>query len=240
MGFSHVATRLIVLLSFATFASASFADEVIIDGRASSKISVGDFDCSQCPSPANNIFSLFDGNDREFTAGQLWKFFDEQGVSSVEHLVLCLDLQPSSETIPFGIDSFELKIENPSELGALLTNVSLGDNSLVFPGYDISSFKPEAKLEIALGYDFMERFSADSKEKISLDVSSANNGSMPVVSVEAGNGFFAQKFNIYALIVFAAFWSVVFLVLNRFTKPKIELPNSATSNITGGRRALSA
>jgi hypothetical protein len=240
MGFSNLAIRFLVLLSIAVFTVSSNADEVIIDSKATSKVSVGDFDCSKCPTAINNILELFDGIDNEVTAGQLWSFFDAQGVSSVDHLVLCLDVQPTDDSA-FGINSVELKIEDPAQMGSLLTNVSLGDNSLVLPGYDITAFKPEAKLEIALGYDFMERFSANSTELISLDVSSDGANASTIVSVQGESGFFAQGFNLFALGIFAIFWAIVFLVLNRFTKPQVGTgevlsPNPATAN----RQALSA
>ena len=239
MSFSYLAIRFVVLLSLTISTTAVVGDEVVIDRKAPSKVSVGDFDCSKCPNPAKNIFSLIKDSDGDLTAGQLWQFFDSQGVSSVEHLVLCLDVQATDGSTEFGINSVDLTIEDPAQLGMLLTNVSLGDNSLVFPNHDISSFKPEAKLEFALGYDFMERFSADSTAKISLDVSSRESSAQPVVSVQGGGSFFGQKFNFYLLVVFAVFWSAVFLMLNRFTKPQVK-PLEQDAKPATGRQALSA
>ena len=245
MGYSKKILSLLGLLTiFATFVSPNIADEVIFDRKAKSKITVGGFDCSQCPKPSSNMFSLFDGNTSELTAGELWTYFDSQGVSSLNQLTLCLDVPTNGDSSAFGINSMELKIEDPSQLGNLLTDVSLGDNSLVFAGYDITLFKPEAKLEIDLGYDFMKRFSAESKEKISLDVSSDGDGradAQPVFSIEGAAGFFAKRFNTMALTVFAIFWAIVFIALNRFTKPKLVIHDTkANRPAPSNQRALSA
>ena len=240
MSFSNLTIRFVALISIVILTVPCSGDEVIIDNNASNKVSVGDFDCSKCPNAMGNILALFDGVNNEVTAGQLWTFFDSQDVSSVSHLVLCLDVQPNNESA-MGINSVELTIEDPAQLGSLLTNVSLGNNSLLLPGYDITAFKPEAKLEIALGYDFMERFSADSTEKISLDVASDGDHSTAVVSVQGENGFFAQGFNLIALVVFAIFWAIVFLALNRFTRPQVDAQETLTLKHTPAKRqALSA
>lgn len=241
MGFSQTLSRSFVgLLAIGLFAATSIADEVIIDGKQGSKIA-GDFDCSKCPSPSTSMLNLLDGcESSSLTAGELWQFFDSQGVDSLDRLTLCLDVE-SSGLATSGINSMELKIEDPSNLGSLLTNVSLGDDWLTIPGYDIAPFKPEANLEIELGYDFMQRFSADSTEKISLNVSGAAN-SQPVVSVQGvdGNGLFSS-INSLAIVAFAVFWSLVFISLYRFTKPPVSESELKNKNVSPReRRALSA
>lgn len=231
--------RLVCCLIAVLFIDATCADEIVLDSSVNTKVSVGDFDCSQCPTPTSAINLLSGSDSGELTAGQLWQYFNSQGFESVDKLTLCVDVQqPSENSDEFGLNSVELKIEDPMNAGGLLTNVSLGQNSLVFPNYDISSYKPEAKLEFALGYDFMERFSANSQEKISVDVSSnASEVASPVLSIEGGSGF---RFNMTALAVFAMFWAVVFFALNRFTKPQVnttEVSPKPTSNI---QRVVSA
>jgi hypothetical protein len=232
---------LAVMFALGLAATMAVGDEVVIGENSKSTV-LGDFDCSTCPMPTSSFQMLAGGDSGEFTAGELWKYFDSQGVDQLHSLTLCLDLEPNDDTSEFGLESIQLRIQDPSDNTILLTDVSMGDNSLIVPSYDISSLKPEAKLQIALGYDFMSRFSADSTEKISLDV--ATNGeasSNPIFSVEGGSGFFLKRYNIFALAVFAGFWVVVFIALNRFTKPQIALaePQAPTSSSIK-RRALSA
>lgn len=242
MGFSKLPTySLICLLASGLFASTNFADEIIISGQSGSKITIGDFDCSKCPSPSRTTLNLWSGHDStNLTAGELWQFFDSQGIHSLDRLKLCLDVESNAGLLNSGINSMELKIEDPSNLGSMLTNVSLKGDSLSIPGYDIAPFKPEAILEVALDYDFMKRFSADSTEKISLNVIGDAN-SMPVISVQGdrGEGFFSSMINVWALGAFAIFWALVFVALNRFTKPQVNLPQS--KNISAPKhQALSA
>ena len=180
-----------------------------------------------------------DGNEsRSLTAGELWRFFDAQGVDSLRQLTLSLDFDSTVGLSSAGISSLELTIENPSNLGDLTK--SLGDNSLNIPGHDIAPYKPEANLEFELGYDFMQRFSADSTEKISLNVSGDAN-SQPVVSVQGveRNGFFSFMFNLLKLVGFAVFWALVFVALYRFTKPQAN-ESGQTAVSPPKHRALSA
>ncbi len=244
MSFIHIQllTRTFVLsVAIGLFVTVSFADEVVLDGRRDSKVTVGDFDCSKCPRPANRMLSLFDGHDSSsLTAGQLWRFYNSQGVNSLDRLTLCLDIESDGRLETAGINSIELKIEDPSNFGKLLTDVSLKNNSLSIPIYDIVPFRPEANLEIELGYDFMQRFSAESKEKISLNVT-GDASSNPVVSVQgvSDDRFFSSMINTIALSAFAVFWAFVFIALYRYTKPQIKAPEP--QNVAPPKRqALSA
>jgi hypothetical protein len=215
----RIALQSVALIAVSMMAVAH-GDEVFIDREVKSNISVGDFFCSQCPTASSNSLSLFNGDTSNLTAGELWTFFDEEGFGAVNKLTLCLDVQPAADASNVGIRTVELKIEDP-EMGGLITNVSLQGNSLKFYSYDVTAFKPEARLEIDLGYDFMKRFSADSTALISLDIAgdSDSTGVSPIISVEGAGGFFAADFNAWAMIGFASFWAIAFILLNRFTKP---------------------
>jgi hypothetical protein len=213
-------------LFFASFALVGSnpvaADEFIIDDQATgSSFSLGDFNCSPCPEQVTRALGIFDHkNSGEVSAGQLWKFFHEQGVDSLDRLTLCLDVDQMDSQFTFELQSINLQIQDPLNRSKMLTNVSLGNNNILVPGNKTSSFKPEAKLEFNLGYDFMERFSADSTEIIKLDFSSNSEfeTSPPRFSIE-GNGNVFNRFNVVLLIGFAGFWLLVFFVLNRVTKP---------------------
>ena len=158
-------------------------------------------------------------NSGEVAAGDLWQFFHSQGVQSLDRLTLCLDVEQLEGHSAFDLKSVELKIEDPNKVGYLLTNVSLGNNSIVVPGLETSSSKPEAKLEIVLGYDFMERFSAASKEKIKLDFSANSDmASKATFSIGSNEEIFSSA-SFVLLALFVGFWVAVFFVLNRVTKP---------------------
>ncbi len=194
------------------------ADQVNLDGD--SPITMGGFECSLCRGQVIRSIGILDQNTSgEVYAGELWQFFHEQGVVSLNRLTLCLDIQQLDGDSSFDLQSVELSIEDPAGEKPFLTHVTLGNDYLVVPAYGTSSFKPEAKLEIALGYDFMEIFSASSREKIKLDFSSnsdqANNAKF---YIEADSNFFSRS-NVLLLVGFILFWVIVFIVLNRITKP---------------------
>jgi hypothetical protein len=235
-------------------AVAAVGDEIIIDNQGESQISFpGDFRCSSCPTQINSAMVLLDqASSGEISAGALWRSLHSQGVDSLDHLTLYLDVEQLDGQSAFDLQSVELKIEDPRGEGELLANFSLGDNSIIVPGFETSSFRPEAKLEIALGYDFMERFSADSQEKIKLDFSSDSQIASNVkFSIEGSEDSAFSSWNYWLLTAFVGFWIVVFFVLNRITKrmadanPEIDgLPSQPSLKpLNGSRpsdRALSA
>ena len=214
--------------------------KVIIE--AGSK-TVGGFRCSTCPEPSSLSLPFNNGHGTgSLTAGEVWKFFDDQGVDSLRQLTLSLEFDSTVGMANAGISSLELTIENPSNLESLTR--SLGNNSLSIQGYDIKAHKPEANLEFALGYNFMQRFSADSTEIILLNLSGDAN-SQPVVSVQGveENGFFSSVLNL-RLLAFAFFWALVFVALHRFTKPQANVAPAKVPERTAlsppKHRALSA
>lgn len=229
-------------------------DEIVIDNQGNSEISLGDFRCSSCPTQINSAMGILEqAQSGEVSAGELWQFFHSQGVDSLDQLTLFLDVDQLDGQAAFDLQSIELKIEDPRGKGELLTNVSLGNNTIIVPGFETSSFRPEAKLQISLGYDFMQRFTASSQEKIKLDFSSSNNdlASNVKFSIEGNDNSGFSSWHYWLLAGFVGFWVVVFFVLNRVTKKMadaglnegIPLPPSNTPTLNGGHpsdRALSA
>ncbi|MFK7767137.1 MAG: hypothetical protein AB8B55_07935 [Mariniblastus sp.] len=225
-------------------ANFTFGDEIVIDGVTECKI--GDFQCSRFNN--QNAQTLALGNHgKTLTAGEVWKFFDEQGFDSLSSLRLNLDVQPISDNEDFSLNSVQLKIQDPAESGHLLTNVSLQGDSLTLHGYETFSFKPEAQLEIELGYDFMTRFSADSQEQIEFVYSTSDetDSTKAVFGLAGSNGFFSQRGHSIWLVLFVGFWIAVFFVLHRFTKPQAieasaERQEQTLGSVPGNQRALSA
>jgi len=212
-------------LTVVTCVSSLHADEVVI---TQSRQTVGDFSCSPF---SNKSTPRFDMESGEISAGDLWKFYDAQGLKSLHRLTLCLDLDSLDDEATFGLEAIELKIEDAS--GTLLTDGSLGNNVITVPGYETSSFKPEAKLQLALDYDFMERFSSDSDEKISVHFETNDAAIVPKFAVQSETaGFFTGFRNPLILICFSIFWISFFHMLSRLTKPVSEVidPGKAVAN----------
>ena len=214
------------------FPSPVQADEVVLEeANDGLLIRTGDFELKTCREPVITGLSLLEGlgsKSGEITAGELYRFFKSQGKDSVDRLVLCVDLEGNPLRTDVGFDDFVLTIEDPFETGQPTRSFSLdrdGDNSLVVPGYETSMLKPEAQLEIPLGYDFMQRYSENSEEIVKLDFqySDDNEQSNVPLAVYFPAEQTIRWFSIPRLslvFVFAVFWVVVFWALIKFTLPK--------------------
>ena len=202
------------------------ADEIIISGNEHA-VTVGDFDFSPCNTESYQgaLSVLSEGSSTgEMTAGDLWQFFSDKGINSVENLTICMDWVPGQElSSDIDVSSLRLKIEDPSCAGSLITNASLGGHSLVVPGFEVSSFKPEAKLDVALGYDFMKCFGPESKEKIQLGFDETPAGIPPTFSFDGSAASPGRIPNWFGLVGFVLFWLIVFRYLAKLTAPK-EIP----------------
>lgn len=210
---------------FSIGSDAVCADQIVVPESTDETVRVGSIECSACLDKAPSAMDVLTGQSNgEVTAGDLWKFFRAQGVTSMDQLTLCLDCDPADLDGPTGLEAidisaFELKIEDPSNRDVLLTDVNLGSNTLVLNNSAFDSTRPEARLAVSLGYDFMERFSADSREKVSMNIASeSSSGFLPRISIESGSTMFSNS-NMVTLFAFVAFWTVVFTVVNIVTKP---------------------
>ncbi|MCP4479995.1 MAG: hypothetical protein GY818_18080 [Planctomycetaceae bacterium] len=216
----------LICFSFGVNPLSSSADEYVINSETSETHVVGDFACSTCPGPSKSALELIqDGG--EVTAGEVWQFYHGQGIDSLEQLTLCLDVQHGDRTGTAGIRSLKLTIEDPESVELFLTDVSLGEHSLTIPNYEIAAFKPEAYLELELGYDFMKRFNADSQEKVSVKVST-EDGSQLSVMVIGQNNLFTANLDPISLGLFAIFWVLVFLALYNLTQPANKRPQAVS------------
>ena len=227
-----------LVLSLAVFAMIFFssvcslpvlrADEVIMEESNNVLIRSGDFECRPCIEQVGSGLSIVEGlgnNSGEVTAGELYRFFKSQGKHSVDRLVLCVDLQGNPLRTDVGFDDFVLTIEDPFEADARSFSLDRGgDNSLVVPGYEASLLKPEAQLEIPLGYDFMERYSENSEAVVKLNLQYAGNlqSDVPLAvyfPAERTMRWFSVN-RLLLVISFAIFWAAIFWVLVRFTLPR--------------------
>ena len=199
-----------------SLASTVFADEVVIDDSTDLEVQqLGDYQVSTYPASLSPRCQLKTNSDTvtEITAGELWSYFDAQGLSSVNKLVICLDADevPKGETL--GLDLFEVRFEDSTKA------FTLGDNSLILTADSTNALRPECQLEIQLDYDFMQRYSKNSTEKIQLNFGvngKASLGLAPSFSVGQRPSLLTLP-NLTLLGSFCVFWVVVFLLLKKFT-----------------------
>lgn len=215
-------------LAAVSIPTASFGDEIIISGNEH-VVPVGDFDFTPCNTEAiGSLAGLYAGNQGEITAGELWQHFNDRGFDSVESLTICMDWTPGQATSNLAVSGLKLKIEDPDDQGRLITNVSLGGNSLVLPDYEVSPLKPEARLGVVLGYDFMKRFSSESKAKIKLDFGGNKTSDLgsPIFSFDGSSNQRSPAVDWIKLGGFVIFWAIVFKCLALLTAPKnLQSPN---------------
>lgn len=138
---------------------------------------------------------------RLITAGELWQFFHEQGITSVDQLTLNLDC---GGQVYNHAGAIRFQIQDPTS-GNILTNLSVNSST--------------NRLEVPLEFDYMKRFSKGSKELIRLDLSELDAlASQATVTVDS-DAKFLGTFNVALVVGFFSFWVVVFFMLNRFTRP---------------------
>jgi hypothetical protein len=209
--------------------SSSSADEVVINESSDSGLSIGDFSCSPVRERVDSAFELFQSQtglanqNGEVTVdvGELYAFFKSQGITSLDRLVLYVDVSPTQKNADFGLQNMQLSIEDSSQ-SQVITSFSFRDNNLMVPSYETSARKPEARLEIQLPFDFMTKFSESSTEKLKLNLLVDEKvGSMPFSLTLRGSQSTSFSFSrFFLLLAFAVFWVVVFWVLFRFTVPR--------------------
>lgn len=135
------------------------------------------------------------------TAGELWEYFNNKGITSVDRLTFSVDSSGNVLDGPLG--QLKFQIEDPGT-GAFLTNISVQGKS---------------KLEIPLDYDYMKRFSANSQELIRLELpvdGSKLNGA--AISIDTDHHVLSSL-NLILVGAFVGFWLGMFYLLNRFTRP---------------------
>ena len=217
----------VLLFVVANLAALVGADEVILDDRTIAPTSLGDFYCEPCFESTPS----FDLSRGEITAGELWQYFKDQGINTLDHLIFSVDVIPQeTDAKDFKLDQVVLTIQDPDDPNAVITNMSLdrgGDNLLVLPGQDVTSYKPEAQMQINLGYDFMKQFRPDSTEIVKLNIAAKDGTPIYAKIGIIGQPNYFPKF--LFLVGFVIFWIVVFAVLCRFTLPENRTKQGAAS-----------
>lgn len=155
--------------------------------------------------------------DQSITAGELWSFFQRQGLDKVESIVLFLDVNKFDAPDSITIKTIEFRIE-PTNKTLPVTACAMSESKpLVIPGYDSLSNLPEARLEIPLEFDFMQRFSADSRDRVFLKIAyEAPAGNAPSFFI-AGQQSWITLPSFTLIAGFVAFWGILFYALARLT-----------------------
>ena len=198
-------------------------EEIRIEEQNSvNEIQIGDFSARPClfrlGSDPKDLCCVGSDNFAEMTAGELWEFFHDQGYSSVSELKFFVDIDKISEKSSFAVSDLSVSIEDPADPTLMLTQMSMGGHSMLVPGYETSSIKPEAQLRFDLGYDFMERFSRDSTEKVRFNYLS-DDASVAPRFLLASNRSSLTREHLKAIGAFLLFWALVFFAMNRFIRP---------------------
>ncbi len=224
-----IRTLLIVLIvAVASYdASPSAADELILSEQQSTPLSIGDFQCSSGPTEQAGfiIENLIDSGGQVRT-GKLWDYFHSQGVETLDRLTLVINVNPDiGSEQQFMMDSLTLTIAgvDANNGQGLITDVSMsrnGENLLVLRSDDFQSFAPKAKMEFELGYDFMERFTADSRETLSLNFHTRSGTVEQALLGFPTTSHLEQESHLPTLLLFITFWTVVFLLMYLFLSPK--------------------
>lgn len=213
-----------VVFAMAGVCLSASADQIIVDSDPDATVLLSDdVVCSACDGTLtpSAIEILTSGSGGEVTAGQLWSFFKAQGVDSMDELTLRLDVDPKMAGIngsgsSIDISALQFQIENPSGIDGLATDVNIGDKQLLLSSPSMDPDVADMQLAVKLHYDFMERFSADSEEKIKLNV--AGSGLMPSISI-ARKTDPLRAMNWPMFVGFTAFWLILFAAVNWLTKP---------------------
>ena len=217
--FGIFSASLAIAISLFAGVSFSHADEIQINENSIEAVA-GDFRCKPCYRPNISDADTIDMGSKSLTTGDLYRYFASRGIKSIDRLSLQVDV----DCCPEEDQAFQLNQLNFTITGeddTVLNSVSMQNDSLLVLGSEVSSFKPEAVMEFDLGYNFMERFTADSTESVNLKYGvTAAEGAMPPRFVMSEEISTFSVGHIGILVSFVAFWIAVFVGMHLFVKPK--------------------
>lgn len=238
----------ILLSTFAIALVASFtadavvAEQIVIDENSRDREVAGDFVCSPCYSPILSESDAVDFAAKTLTTGELYKYFQSRGIRKLNRLSFQVDVDCDPDnTESVSLTGLSFQIHDASK--NLVTNAGFGDSELLLDKSEITSFKPEAVLEIDLGYDFMQRFSPTSDDAVMLNFDSPNTSSemMPRIVLASEMSSFSTG-NFARIGGFIAFWGVVFFGAHVMTRSaaKTDKPDKANAERPSLQTAVAA
>ncbi len=200
-------------------ADAVVAEQIVIDENSRDREVAGDFICSPCYSPILSESDAVDFAVKTLTTGELYKYFQSRGIRKLNRLSFQVDVDCDPDnTESVSLTGLSFQIHDTSK--NIVTNAGFG-GELLLDKSEITSFKPEAVLEIDLGYDFMQRFSPTSDDAIIINFDSHNTSveMMPRIVLASEMSSFSTG-NFARIVGFIVFWGVVFFgahVMTRIT-----------------------
>jgi len=233
---------LLVISAAVTFASitsdAVSAEQIVIDEHCEGGRVAGDFFCSPCYRPILGDAESIDIAANTLTTGELYKYFQSRGITKINRLSFQVDVDCDPDENK-SVSLVDLSFEIQDAAQNLVTHAGFGDSELLLDKSEITSFKPEAVLEVDLGYDFMQRFSPDSKEAVLMNFSSPGSSSemMPRIVLASNISSFSSS-NIVRISGFLAFWGIVFFGAHVMSR-KSNGGNSTGANLTANVAATS-
>ena len=188
----------------------AIGEQIVIDENSGDGIAAGDFSCSPCYSPILADAGSIDIASNSLTTGELFKYFESRGIKKLNRLSFHVDVDCDPDNSK-SVSLTELSIQIQDAAKNLVTDAGFGDAELLLDESEITSFKPEAVLEVDLGYDFMQRFSAESKEEVQLSFTSPESSAemMPRIVLTSNISSFSPS-NLVRICGFIAFWGVIF------------------------------
>ena len=223
-----LATLFLITISTGLFSGvAAAADELIISEATYEQLLAGDFTCGACRHPVTNAipFTQMNSNCCEIKAGDLYRFFKDQGIDSINELVFCLDVPSvqNDSTVAFSSIKFMIEGYKNSEV------FDTGEKTIVLPGYESSGLKPEARLKLNLGFDFMQQFTESSTETIKLDYNfSSQESAVPTFFLEGDRPWTP---NVLIVSLFVGGSILLLTVLYFMTKPSGEKKTAPVKSV---------
>ncbi len=220
-GFNAACAPIAAVLIFLFSSATVTADEICINEDSSETVA-GDFRCKPCYRTIINDSDSFVMGKSALTTGDLYRYFESRGITTIDRLSLHVDVDCCSEQDEaFQLERLDFKITGSDD--KILNQASLQNDSVLVASTEISSYKPEAILEFDLGYNFMERFTSESTDTIEL------NYVMPVTGTTMTPRFVVSEdissfslSNILIMALFVSFWVAVFAAMNVLVKPTDE------------------
>lgn len=227
---SRVLFAVLASLFYASITTgAVMGEQIVIDENSQDGKVAGDFYCSPCYSPILDNEHAVDFATKTLTTGELYRYFQSRGIRKLNRLSFQVDVDcdpDNNESV--SLTDLSFKIQDAAQ--NLVTDAGFGDTELLLDKSEITSFKPEAVLSFDLGYDFMQRFSPDSKEEVELNFRSPNSsaGMMPRILLASHISSFSSS-NLVRICGFLAFWGIIFFGAHRISR-KLEKSKPTEGN----------
>ena len=208
------------------------AEQIVIDENTEGSVVAGDFHCSPCYSPILSDAGSVDIATNSLTTGELYQYFKSRGITKLDRLSFQVDVDCDPDNAE-SVSLTDLSFQIQDAARTLITDADFGDTELLLDKSEITSFKPEAVLEVDLGYDFMQRFSPDSKEAVQLNFSSPDTSTamMPRIVLASNMSSFSSS-NLVRIGGFVAFWGIIFFGAHVMSRKPKEANTSEANQVT--------